>query len=210
MAGLLVGDIHDWVRVGRGRGLEFYVDDEEMAGILTESLLPAYGPYVLAGSLMIEEGKGKYVEEPFIRDIGEFLQLRREGVWEFFICSTAVTKDLNIRRGDRVSARLSLSGLVNLQQGALHKGRWCESSIGVVDRVVNRETGETVTHREYLQILNALKRSLKKLLCYPTVQTYKDGTRVRSRTVLMSRGLADKYCRGEVLPEALPDMQCPS
>lgn len=66
MAGLLAGDINCWVRQGRGHVLQFYADDEEVAKVLTESLLPAYGPYLLAGSVMVPVGGGKYVQYPVL------------------------------------------------------------------------------------------------------------------------------------------------
>jgi len=196
-------DTNTWFRTSRGKVLQFYALDEEVEVALSDALLSKYGPYIIAGSVMVKQDK-RYIQEAFFCGLEEFRELRKKGLWKFFVLSKELTPDLKVAPGDDVSAILSLNGLVNLQQGLITKGKWCDSSIGVVNRVANSVTNEGLYHEGYVEIFNALKRRLKKILVYTTVSTWLTGERHESKSILMSEGFAEKCRRGEIIAWASP------
>lgn len=202
----LISVAGDWARYSRGRGIDFYATDEEVESVLKECLLPRYAPYLLVGSSSVKEG-AKYIQKPFSFEVEQFSELRRRGEWHFFFRSMKITPEMRFSYGEDVSAIMSLSGLVHLQHGSMNGKRWSASSIGIVDKVENTQTHELMLHKEYLEVFYALKKGIRKLLLYPTVKMYSDGRVFKSKSVLMSQRMAEKYRKGEILLLDLPDLE---
>lgn len=188
---ILSGD--SWQRYGRGKIVQFFATDEEVCEFLEECLPREFAPYSLLWVRFIEDGN-KYRHEYVASDLGDFLELRAQGVWKFFLRSKVLTPGAFPESTAPVDWSWSFSGLVNIQQGRLRQGRQEWSGLGIVDKAQNKETGEIVSHEGYLKIFNVLKKSLRKRLLYNTVKARPNGTLDESKSIRMTEGYAE-WCR---------------
>lgn len=166
----------DWMRIGRGRSLQFFATDEEVETWLRSSLPVEYGPFRLVdaqGSL-----RGRSGVKRVIWDVSEFLeQLGSYGSSTIVhIWSEALTPNLLSEVVDDFSAACSLSGLPSLDHGYVRKGMQESSSLAMVERIQNKETGEIREHSGYRKVYNRLSRAIKKSLCYSTFHRFADGS----------------------------------
>lgn len=178
-------DLENWLRLGRGRNVTFIATDEEVQEWLSSCLPAGFGPYRLVGADLVREGK-HYVQLPFSGQIDELSQLMHRpdrDAFQFCIWSKTLTPDLELTPRTNIAAQLGVNGLISLQHGSKIKdystpdqlpALW-PSSLGVIDRVQNRETGEIRHYAEYLQIYSILKRAMKKLTIYSAVLRFKTG-----------------------------------
>lgn len=205
--GTIVYDTEGWSRAGQGRVFQFYITDEEMATVLNETLPKELGPYSLLFTEMVKSGK-VYKEVPHTAEIGDFLDLRSQGVIQFYLHSGALTPQPRLSKGKGawVSGILGLSGLLNILMGSyirgrweVHRVRWTDSDIGYVRKIENFETGEKLELDDYAPIFNKLKRAIKRLLVYRTVWVHSDGRRFEWKTPKMSEAMYQKYKSGEIV-----------
>jgi hypothetical protein len=188
----------DWERAGRGRSLQFFATDEEVERLLSDVLPEEYEPFLLVGVDVCRQGDG-YVRRPFefkIRDFRLALESPQGRRWSFFLGSGRLTPQLRADELPADEAVFSLSGLVHLQHGRQHRGLWTESSIGVVDRVRNIDTGEVREHERYLGIYKTLESASRKILKYPAIQKFADGHEEIVKTIGFSSGMAKLHAQG--------------
>ena len=175
----VIYDVNDWRRCGRGMTLDFFATDEEVQNWLLTALPSEYSPYTLVGTDSIKQGK-IYVEKGFEFNIDELKKAmyeKEDARWRFWIRSKVITPELDFSREKRISWVLSYTGMVNLQHGGYIKNMGhATSGIGIVNKIRNDNTGEEIEHKEYLKVYNALKREIKKHLCYSSMWRKKDGT----------------------------------
>lgn len=176
----VIYDVENWYRVGRGQGLEFFATDDEVQEWLLTILPKEYGPYTLVGADIVEVEKKKYIEKGFEFDIGELKKAvyeKEEPRWNYWIRSKVITPELDFSREKRITWVLSYTGLISLHHGLDLKNLGRDaSSIGIVERVRNKNTGEEIIHEEYLKLSKYLSRHIKKLLCYSSFWKFKNGT----------------------------------
>jgi hypothetical protein len=66
-----------------------------------------------------------------------------------------------------------------------------------VDKVINDATGKVVTHKDYLRVFKALRKGIKKHLCYSSFWKYKNGSeREDFKLRLMTEGAVRAYEEG--------------
>jgi hypothetical protein len=180
-----IENLDRWERVGRGRTLQFFATDEEVQGWLVHALPPEYAPYHLVGVDIVKEDR-LYVEQPFMCEISALLQCMQgleEPRYDFWIWSEILTSTLPLQGGAWLTKFFSFNGLINLQHGSMIRDysdpsrRICRaaSSIGLVDRVRNLDTGEERHHEGYLRIYKALHKTIKKALVYSSIIRFPDG-----------------------------------
>jgi hypothetical protein len=173
-------DVDNWYRIGKGRVLQFFATDDEVQEWLLTMLPSEYGPYTLVGADLVRVEKKKYVEKGFEFDITELKQAIYEieyPRWQYWLRSKVLTPELDFSRQKIITWVLSYTGLVGLHHGGYIKNMGRDaSSIGIVDTVSNKSTGEVIKHSEYLKIFNILARQIKKHLCYSSFWKFKNGT----------------------------------
>jgi hypothetical protein len=173
----MITDVERWQRMGRGRTLQFFATDDEVQSWLS-SLPERYEPYLLMGVDKVRAGSN-YVDLPFHCRIEEFLECSKAGDgnrWEFWILSEAITPGLVALHQGRLGVLYSYSGLVRLVHGLTLRDCRDASSIGIVDKVINLDTGEVRQHAEYLEIFNTLRKTIKKDLRYSAIGHFPDGS----------------------------------
>jgi len=173
-------DVDNWYRVGRGHVLQFFATDDEVQDWLNTMLPPEYEPYTLVGADLVKIDKKKYIEKGFEFDIQDFKKAiyeKEEPRWQYWIRSKVLTPELDFSRHKMITWILSYTGLVGLDHGGQVKDMGRDaSSIGIVERVRNKNTSEIIKHKEYLKIFSTLSRQIKKHLCYTSFWKFKDGT----------------------------------
>ncbi|MFA7486383.1 MAG: hypothetical protein WCZ89_10185 [Phycisphaerae bacterium] len=197
----VIYDINNWRRLGRGQVLQFFATDDEVQNWLLTLLPPEYGPYTLVGADSIEVENKMYVEKGFEIDISDFktaIYEKEYPRWQYWIRSKALTPKLDFLRQKRITWVLSYSGLVGLQHGRYLKDAGRDfSSIGIVDKVINDETGEEIVNKEYLSIFKKLKKEIKRHLLYSSIWKFDDGSeREDIKLQLMTQGVVDQYNKG--------------
>ena len=173
-------DTEAWERVGRGKGLQFFATDEEMQGWVSGCTPERYRPYYLVGSDLVREG-GAYVQRPFRYPSDELIRCLREAPegsarFDAFLMSERLTPALGLRRGMDVQGICAFNGFVLLQHGRVRDGRRESSSVAIVHRVRNLDTGEERRNERYLEVYEALRKAIRKALVYSSIQTGPDGT----------------------------------
>lgn len=193
MRSRLLSERSEWRRLGRGKTLEFFATDDEVRQWLMH--LPAeFRPYKLIGYDLVEVSKRRFVPQQWEFELSDFpgcMQGPREMRWEFGIWSAKLSPK-PATTVDR-SAKSPPHNLVLLQHGGFLKLPWLdlklsqkdvrrrvESSIGIVDRIINDKTGEVVVFKEYLEIFNSLRKEIEKKLCFASIQSFRDGTELET------------------------------
>jgi hypothetical protein len=201
-----IKDVSRWTRVGKGRELQFYATNEEVASWM-QSVLPLdYAPYYLVGAERVKEGS-VYQDRVFKCEIPEFLQVLSSSttrLYNFWIWSQALTPDLPLSRRERIDAVFSNNGLVLLQHGLMtedyrdpSRHRRCHASrIAITDRVFNIETQETRTYEDYLHIYKKLHNAIRKDLVYISIVHDKHGHESKTRYKMWTERAAHKYQAG--------------
>jgi hypothetical protein len=196
-------DVDNWYRVGRGKVLQFFATDDEVQEWLLTMLPSGYGPYTLVGADLVKVDKKRYVEKGFEFDITGFKKAIYEKEcprWQYWIRSKVLTPELDFSRHKMITWILSYSGLVGLDHGSFVKGMGRDaSSIAIVEKVANKETGEIIKHKEYLKIYKILARQIKNQLCYSSFWKFKNGTeREDFKLQLMTEKAVEAYKSGFV------------
>ncbi len=205
----VISNLEDWIRAGRGKSFQFFATDQEVAHLLQISLPSEYRPYSIVSYEIVREGNN-YMQIPIFCEMHDFLKIRKTGLWQFFIRSHLLTPTLPVNRGESVLGVCATNGLVNLQQGCVLKKKFCESSIGVVDKISNKHTGEVIHHTEYANAFNTLKKAIRSILRYTSTHTWKNGQVEESKDVLMSEEIVQQYWSGNVVLSAVPGSPHPN
>jgi hypothetical protein len=186
----MAGDFTGWNRVGRGRSLQFYATDDEMAEWLVETLPTEFAPYLVFRE---EWAHPKLVvHESRIEDIARsFSQDRRARHWikSDLLSPTLHADDISVPND---LAKLSFSGLISIRPGDDRNGRREDADLGMIDRIRNERTGEERRQPNYLKIFERLRRSMRKRLVVPTEEWP------------MTARAAAAHARGEVTFAASP------
>jgi hypothetical protein len=187
-----------WIGADNGMQFRFYVTDEEMASVLLSSMPSRYEPYQLI--TWIDRTKwSKY-------ELGQFLELRKRSCHRFYIHSKLLTPDPRFPEENFVSALapLQINGLISLAHGTVNiinpqapkikKFSMLFFSSGAA----NVDTGELRVYDGYREVFDALKENLEKILVYRTV---------KSESLMMSKGIVEKYRKGKLLIEDQPILE---
>ncbi len=151
-----------WWRHGRGRSHEFLLADEEIQALLSESLPPEFGPYTLIGTYLEKEGKVhkyRFIET----DINQYFTLRKKGIWAVFIKSYRITGQLKDCDDNNIHKLFPINGLPIVQRhDKIFDGGKKNGRIAIVNKIMNSETGEIVSHSDYEKIYNVLVKAFKR------------------------------------------------
>ncbi len=155
MAMTLYKDMDVWVRQSRGRTFDFDLQDGEVQDLLMQCLPTEFGPYTLIGTYL--EKVGKLYERRFLETkIDQYLELRKKKIWQIFVKSEKITGQIDYSSKDDLNALLPTNGLTIIQ---VDLPRESPGFAGIINRIINEETGEIVTHVEYEQIFKAMKKA---------------------------------------------------
>jgi len=159
-------DFDGWYRAGRGRSMQFYATDEEVAEWLVETLPVQHAPYVI---LREEWSHPRMVVHSYALDdvAASFAADRSARHW---IKSEVLSPELeprDVRRTDDLS-KLSFSGLIAIRVTDEFSGRMEPASMAMTDRIRHEATGEERRQPEYLRIFERLRRSMRKRLVVET------------------------------------------
>jgi hypothetical protein len=174
---MIITDVQHWVRVGRGRSLQFFATDEEVQSWLCH-LPEKYKPYYIVGFDRVKAER-TYVDQFFRCEMSALLECmnaREPKRWNFWIQSEAITPDIERGYEGWLDLLFTRNGLVHLQHGMIRKDRRDASSVGIVDKVRNLNTGALQEHQEYLEVFYALRKLIKKALCYSAIVHFPDGS----------------------------------
>lgn len=181
----LIEDPKNWMRVGRGRELQFFATDEDVQRWLTEALPQQFAPYLLAGVDKIKEGRS-YSDRPFQCSAPELLPcIKRDGSPRslFWLASLGLTPELQPERAVNLSAYYSFNGLILLNHGSLvidyrdpaRRLHRPASRITIGERVRHVETGEERFQEGYALIFQALHQHIRRDLLYSSIHYDKQG-----------------------------------
>jgi hypothetical protein len=151
---------HVWIRYGRGKGVHFRANDDDIVRALTSGLPQGYAPYVLLATSLRKVGN-KYESNCEVTNFDDIPRFRQEGVWNYFLGSLRLTALPNFDQLDSAGRWLATNGLINLQHGRTGKKGLEPSSVGIVDKVRNTESGEIRTHSDYLKIYKGLAKLIR-------------------------------------------------
>lgn len=200
-------NIDHWIRVTRGKELQFFATDQEVEAWLNHALPPLYSPYQLIGVDKVQVGQ-TYVEYPFYCEVGSLLECMKESVaprYNFWIWSKKLTPKLSLTPATNITRLLSFQGLVLLQHGMMLHDRTdptrllrrAASRIAIVDRIKNIVTGQIIRHDGYLEIYRALYNVISKALVYSSLVRFPDGhIEEDTRLQRMTEGAVRSYEAG--------------
>ncbi len=202
----VIYDVDNWYRVGRGCALQFFATDDEVQEWLAGCLPEQFGPYSLVGADRVKQGR-VYVEHPFefsIHGLSQAMYEKDEIRWQYWIRSKVMTPELDFACERRVTWVFSCNGLVELQHGRTIRGMGrAASSLCLVDKVRNEDTGETRHYKDSLKVFNSLQRHIKKALCYSSIHSFKNGSeREDTRLQLMTEKAVEAYNNGFLFKNA--------
>ena len=145
----------NWVRQSRGRTFDFDLQDSEVQDLLMQCLPTEFGPYTLIGTYL--EKVGKLYEERFLETkLDQYLELRKRDISDIFVKSEQLTGQFDYSDKEGLFGLLPTNGLINIQVDVLPAFL---DGVGIVNRIINEDTGEIVTHVEYEQIFKAMKKA---------------------------------------------------
>jgi hypothetical protein len=187
---LILTDLDDWYR-GPGRERQFIATDLEVQEWLNNALLPQYAPYYIIGADSEKRpGWPHYKKVPYTCDISQFLICLKSRSFNkrivFAIASSKLTPDLNLKIGDDVDGKCSYNGLIQLNHGGMRtklvnptarkpsdrrsKELYRDTSrIAFNYKMRNAVTGEERVYDEYLEIFEALRKTIKRALRYTSI-----------------------------------------
>ena len=166
----------DWVRATRGRDFQFVATDREVQHWLEEYLPAEYAPYKLIGKIVERLDKKEYVHRWPSFELAEFEQIvQSHRCHSFWICSMRISPEMiDLKDGD-LDVLFATNGLLSLHHGSLHTSfKSLESHSGLVNKIVNKSTGEQITHEAYEKVFRTLKRKTQRLLKYSTFHHMRD------------------------------------
>lgn len=185
-----------WDRDG-GQSFEVFASEEDLDRWLQE-LPDPWGPYELCGYDLVDAGDGRFVPVPFACPALRIASCRGgpEQRWNFWIRVSSVAPPLDSLAGERLSALLSFSGFINVQHGRGSGDREEPSAIALVDRLVNRSTGEVRAHDTQLRVYRHLVRRAKADIVCKSVWELADGTEREDRLVGFTRRAVELWRGG--------------
>lgn len=190
-------DPYNWMHASRGRDFQFFATDEDIIELLTDALLPEFGPYALLVPYPEVHGKG-YREAVRRQAVSDFTGLRAEGFELFQVESHAITGEVDFTGTQKLSVLLGVNGLLRLHHGNCSKKLgWLPSRLSLVHRIVQQFTGERYKHREYDRIFGCLKRAIRKRLKYRTLPVHEDGA-TNDYPIMMTKRFKQAVERGEI------------
>lgn len=92
----------------------------------------------------------------------EARQLVERGVWQFFVVSAQLSRDLLPRLPDVDAQTLSINGAINLQVGRPTRLGIQPTSLGVVSKVATVQ-GDVREHQEYQTIFESAVRQVRRM-----------------------------------------------
>lgn len=149
-------DPDQWLRQGPGKVVESDLLPMEVASLL-EGCAQGDASWRLISVQMVRCGSAfqERAETIAFRDLPASVS---EGFWQYFLWVPALSPWI-AQRGDLhlTIPLLSTNGLVNIQCGRRSRIGAAKTLFGLVDRVRNRRTGESVRHVGYGNIFNRLR-----------------------------------------------------
>ena len=158
-------DIDNWGRVGHGRIFDFFATWEEMQGWLLTELPDEYGPYQLVGLDRVKRKGPSYLTVVYRYGISELkkalIQVPRGSVQShrrfIRIWAKGLTPEAPSHNELKMESFFAFNGMIAIDSG----GSGC-ACVGIqyTPIVMNDETGEKVTHKEYEDIFNRDRKSV--------------------------------------------------
>jgi hypothetical protein len=191
-------DTVNWSRVGRGKGMQFFATDDEVAAWLQRSLPCEYTPYSLGGVDLVQNGS-IYDEIPFEFAIHDFPEcMNRPGGYRynFSIISRKLHPDIELQSKRNINAICTINGFPLMQHGVPLKEKRDRTFFAITPKVINIITGETREYPEYLRIFNTLAKTIRKSLVYTSIHRFPDGHEEENRDQLMTEQAAISHGNG--------------
>jgi hypothetical protein len=190
---LLIRDVVDWTKMGRGKEQQFFATDAEVTHWMDAELIEDYAPYGMVVVTPERLSTGKYIQEPVVYPVSELWnQLGKREQHSFWLYSKVLStvnfspEEKNNNLVDRICA---LNGFILIQHGArlaapLFYGKQDCSRIAIVEKIVNTSSGQTQTlsHKPYYAIYKRLRKAIRKALIYSTIQRFSDGHEEEDRS----------------------------
>lgn len=151
-----------WKRDGRGRHWEFARSTENIVDVLRGVAAYANDTFELLACYR-EQGDKKWFSQYQARPLDRLVP---DDPWQYFLRSRRLTPAIPAPAplsGVGWPAIFATNGLVLLQHpDHVRKAETSRSSIGIVSRVRNQDTGEVREHHEYDELYAVIKRALAK------------------------------------------------
>ncbi|OPZ86602.1 MAG: hypothetical protein BWY76_00875 [bacterium ADurb.Bin429] len=203
----------DWMPLGRGRSYNFYATDDEVIAIIRDAVDPSLRPCKLIGVQTVEEA-GSYRQTAQIynlMDSFDFDVPLDSYTPMIYIWPLPFVPDLPLYDAPALYLKLSYHGLVCYERpnwsDTLKPGHriWRESSLLIVDRVINRITGEERSFPEMYKLFTRLRRKMNTVLVYSTIQINPHtGCRYEDSRPGMSEGVYQQIVTGKREYDRLP------
>ena len=152
-----------WHKIGRGRSANFGVTDAQLLDVLKFGLPEKYGPYGLigvSGDFHPRHGhSGNGFDE---RKVDDWETLRTLGVENFWIRSYTISPEEFFVNAP-LNSYFGVNGFINIRGGI--NSRFSdyvgETFVGIVAKLNNEKTGESLHHSEYDRVFNSIKKFLR-------------------------------------------------
>jgi hypothetical protein len=192
-----------WLRPG-GHRLTFFATREELQELLDAGLPGAFDPWHLTGADVVPrpDQTDRYYQCPWTSGVVDLLALDRKpggrSRTNIFIWSERLTNRLPpLEPGTAFEGLCSFNGFLLIQPGDREDpSGYRETSLCIVDRIVNTTTGEERRYPEYFRVFNRLRRLVRKRLIASTVLMYPDGAEYVDTRTRWTRGAAAAHATG--------------
>ncbi|OPZ86601.1 MAG: hypothetical protein BWY76_00874 [bacterium ADurb.Bin429] len=198
-----------WTQCGRARSYNFYATDAEVLQVIRTVFGEKFRPCSLVCLHSAEVEEGKYRLMTTVRDIEDTINFGE--VDSVYIWCKPLLADLPLGAPIspyQVCAHLGLIRYITAFLGRDRKtGRIVmeESTVMLIDHVINTETGEERRYPMMLKLYQKLKRELNKLLIYSTIWTDPEtGIQFESDREKMSEGVYQRIVTGTQEYTVLP------
>jgi hypothetical protein len=194
--------IYDWSPVGRGKELLFYATEHELETWVKQGLPQDGQMYQIIGFQTLEVTMNGFVQKGFVRNISEpLIQYREDGTpRDCFICSRALTPELELPHGSHIAMICNLNGLILIQCWINFKGPVMvgPATLRFIEEVEHDDTGEKVCHPGYARIFESICQEIDKHMAYTTCTLNNRGKiKLKHPEIKMSQAMAELCRSGE-------------
>jgi hypothetical protein len=159
-APIIINEHFQWMRIGRGRHLDFSLKPYQFARILETSLPPAYEPYGLLAIQRIPLADRAVRNSVICSKVLDFERLVSSGPLTFFIHSSELTGEIASEQLEYPEATWSLNGFICVHWKLYPET--LDSGLSCVDKVRTVDGSEVRSYDEYRKIYMSLRREIAR------------------------------------------------
>lgn len=200
-----VSSPREWVRVGRGKELQFFATDQDIEEWLSDGLASEYQPYEAVEIRSDELSSAPAARRIPLASLANHLATRPDfaNVW---LRSRAIPDTFKLEEVDatQLEDACACNGYVILQHGLMFRGKKDVSRIAIIEEIAHAANPELrIKHAEYRKVFRSLARRIEQGLAYGTVWTYPDGRREQDdRLQRWTEGAVREAQRGVIFVNA--------